>query len=219
MEIQIIQDKTRITTGAFDRSAKAYENRFMDVSPYGESIGLFMKHLGDRDRILDLGCGPGNMAAHLLRSLASLEIFGVDLSTEMICLARKNVPAALYAVSDIRALPFAKKSFDGIIASFCLPFLYDQEASALIEGMAHCLKDRGHIYLSTMMGRGYGYETTGFSGDEKIFFNYYSRNFLEGEFHLKGLDIISCREQDYRNPDGTILKDMIFILKKNGLPG
>jgi ubiquinone/menaquinone biosynthesis C-methylase UbiE len=186
MEIQLMEDKTRITTVSFDRSAKAYESRFMDVSAYGESIDLFMKELGDHDRILDLGCGPGNMAARLLKGMASLRITGIDLSAKMIGLARKNVPSASFALSDIRSLPFRKKSFEGIIASFCLPFHYDQEASTLIAGICHCLREGGHIYLSTMMGRGYGYETTGFSGGERIFFNYYSRDFLEGEFALKG---------------------------------
>lgn len=41
--------------------------------------------------VADLGCGPGRVTAHL--DALGLPAFGVDLSPEMVALARRHLPA------------------------------------------------------------------------------------------------------------------------------
>jgi ubiquinone/menaquinone biosynthesis C-methylase UbiE len=209
-----MEDKTHITIKAYDENAERFEEMFMDLHLYKDSFKQFLIRLKPGDKILDLGCGPGNVSKYLLENIPSLSITGVDLSEEMVGLAKMNVPNATFEKKDVRHLEFDPKTFDGIVAAFCLPFLYDEEAAKFIQSIALFTKTGGHIYLSTMMGSGYQFEIPSFSSGGKMFFNYYSQDFLVHEFDANGLKVLDYSVQDYVNKDGTILKDMIFTLQK-----
>lgn len=208
-------DKTNITIKAYDNNAVEFTSRFMDLSLYKKSFENYTEFLHNDDTVLDLGCGPGNVSSFLLNSNPSLRITGIDLSEKMIEIAKKNVPTADFIIDDIRNIKnrFTKK-FEHIIASFCLPFLYDDEACKFIGACSALLKEGAHMYLSTMMGKGYQYEIPSFSKGDEMFFNYYSKDFLEDCFNKNSLSILQYSVQDYLNKDGTVLKDMIFFLQK-----
>lgn len=210
-----MDDKTKITIQAYDNNAQEFTNRFMDLSLYKEALSNFEKYIKNGDAVLDLGCGPGNVCSYLLKNNPSLKITGVDLSSKMIELAQQHVPAAHFVVEDIRNLKkHFTEPFNHIIASFCLPFLYDEEAENFIADCSQLLISGGCMYLSTMMGSGYGYEVPSFSKGDQMFFNYYTKEFLEETFAANSLGIISYSVQDYKNKDGSILKDMIFYVQK-----
>jgi ubiquinone/menaquinone biosynthesis C-methylase UbiE len=63
---------------------------------------------------LDLGCGEGRFA----RALAAdgHAVTGVDVSAELVALARANDPVGEYLVADAEALPFADATFDLVVA-------------------------------------------------------------------------------------------------------
>ncbi|MBP7479332.1 MAG: class I SAM-dependent methyltransferase [Spirochaetaceae bacterium] len=210
-----MNDKTTITIQAYDNNAQEFTQRFMDLSLYKEALAAYTKYIKSEEKILDLGCGPGNVSNFLLHSNPSLKITGIDLSEKMIELAKQNVHKADFIIDDIRNIQnrFTKK-FDHIIASFCLPFLYDDETRKFISGCSALLKEGGYMYLSTMMGKGYQYEIPSFSKGDEMFFNYYSKEFLEDCFNKNSLSIVQYSVQDYHNKDGSVLKDMIFFLQK-----
>lgn len=64
-------------------------------------------------RILDIGCGEGNLA----RSLSDLgaRVTGVDPNAEVLAVAREAVPGATFHRAGAEALPFADDAFDGAI--------------------------------------------------------------------------------------------------------
>ena len=64
----------------------------------------------------DLGCGPGLMTARL-RDLG-LDVFGVDLSTAMIGLARDAYPGLRFEAGSMDALDLADGALGGIV-SWC----------------------------------------------------------------------------------------------------
>ena len=208
-------DKTNITIKAYDNNAVEFTSRFMDLSLYKKSFENYTEFLHNDDTVLDLGCGPGNVSSFLLNSNPSLKITGIDLSEKMIELAKQNVSKAYFIIDDIRNIQnrFTQK-FNHIIASFCLPFLYDDEAKKFINDCSLLLKTGGYMYLSTMMGKGYQFEIPSFSKGDEMFFNYYSKEFLEDCFNKNSLSIVQYSVQDYFNKDGSVLKDMIFFLQK-----
>jgi hypothetical protein len=65
-----------------------------------------------------------------------------------------------------------------------------------------------------MEGKGYGFEKTSFCKTHDFFFNYFSKDFLENEFLKNCLEINRFFEQPYSNDDGSILNDLIYILRK-----
>lgn len=57
--------------------------------------------LEDPQRIMDLGCGPGNSTAVLADRWPKANIAGLDNSNEMILAARKDAPGRTFEVGDI----------------------------------------------------------------------------------------------------------------------
>ena len=59
-----------------------------------------------------------------------------------------------------------------------------------------------------------GFESTGFSGDNKVYFNYHKQIDLENALENNGFSIIQMKRQDYIESDGSITIDMILIGQK-----
>ena len=73
-----------------------------------------------RSRVLDVACGTGDMVVELLRTwhAASLQVTGVDLSEEMMAIAKRKAPQAEYRLADAEHLPFEDASFDAVTCAF-----------------------------------------------------------------------------------------------------
>jgi len=75
---------------------------------------------GLHGKVLDVACGTGDMVVELLRTrhAASLQVTGVDLSEEMLAIAKRKAPQAEYRLADAEHLPFGDASFDAVICAF-----------------------------------------------------------------------------------------------------
>ncbi len=71
-------------------------------------------------KILDLATGTGDQALALIKSTASIHsITGIDLSEEMLAIAKRKIPAKMrFLRADAMALPFKGESFDAATFSF-----------------------------------------------------------------------------------------------------
>jgi len=201
----------------FDQFAAEYDNRFMDLNAYSDSIELFCNLIGnDHPNILELGCGPGNVTRLLKLRFPESEITAIDLAPQMIEIASKLLPDVDFLVMDVRDISIIPVKFDAIMCSFCLPFLSKDDAGILISDSASHLVPGGVLYVSTMEGseEQAGFETTSFSGDAEIYFNYHRQVDLEQAFVQSGLEIRQAKLQDYIEPDGSATTDMMFIAVK-----
>ncbi len=142
-------DKTAITINTYNKYAKAYEEKFMDVSSYKYSLDKFVSLIPDKAKILDIACGPGNIARYLVEKNRNFDILGIDLSEAMIKLAQANVPSADFIVQDIRKLNIRPETYDAAIASFCLPFLTNKEAKKLFKNISSLLKPNPSLSFIT----------------------------------------------------------------------
>ena len=59
---------------AFGKAAKVYQEKFMDVSAYHNSLNFYIDHLEPNSNVLELACGPGNLTSHLSSSNKNLNI-------------------------------------------------------------------------------------------------------------------------------------------------
>ena len=204
--------KADSTIDAYNKNADKYADKFMDFEAYREKIRLFKKsYLPKGSGIFDVGCGPGNNAAFLMNLEAGYKIEGIDLSIEMINLAKRNAPECSFRVQDIRDIN-PDKDFDAIIASFCIVHLSDAETALLIQKISKMLKVNGSLYLSFMEGKKAGYETTSFS-DDNIFFNYYDRDWIAELLDENLISVVELFSEPYQETDGSVTED-IFIFGK-----
>ena len=170
------------------------------------------KLLAPDAEVLDVGCGPGNVAKQLLAA-KPLKITGIDLSGEMVRLAVANVPTGKFLCQDIRQAKFPNRQFDAVILSFSIVHLSDTEAQALLRKAVSWLKDKGVLYLSFMAGKKAGFEQTSFSQDP-IYFNYYSRDEVERLLSSQGVTVFHFAEQGYLETDGTLTNDIFLFGKR-----
>jgi SAM-dependent methyltransferase len=80
-------------------------------------------------RILDAGCGTGGASAEGVR--AGADMVGIDLSEEMLALARTRVPRAHFEQGDLESLPFEDSCFDATIAINSIYYTLDMHHAAL----------------------------------------------------------------------------------------
>ena len=201
----------------FDEFAVEYAQRFMDLNAYSDSIDRFCELIGnERPRILELGCGPGNVTRLLKFRFPESQIVALDLAPQMIKIAQEALPDIDFRILDARNISTIPEKFDAIMCSFCLPFLSKTDAAQLIADCAERLDNEGVIYISTMEGEDEkaGFETTSFSGNSEIYFNYHQQQDLEDAFVKSGFEIRQAKLQDYIEPNGYTTIDMIFTAVK-----
>ena len=199
----------------FDKCANVYQDKFMDLDLYQDSIDVFCSNIKkDNADILDVACGPGNITYYLLKRRPNFKISGIDLSTKMIALAQKNNPQAEFQVMDCRDIEASNKVYDGIICGFCLPYLSKEEAIEFIKNASKALTINGLIYISTMED---DYSQSGFktsSSGDKMFVHYHEADYLTQALNSHGFKIIDLRRQIYPSQDETPTIDLIIIAEK-----
>lgn len=75
--------------------------------------------------ILDIGCGPGYVAASA--AARGAKPIGLDFSGEMVAIAKKAFPALEFREGDAQNLPFDDATFDRVVANFALLHLAHPE--------------------------------------------------------------------------------------------
>jgi len=78
-----------------------------------------------RGRVLDVGTGPAHLLVALARLNPDLELVGLDLSRQMLRIARRVVARApgmraALVRGDVEALPFADQTFDLVVSTSSL---------------------------------------------------------------------------------------------------
>ena len=101
-------------------------------------------------RVLDVGCGDGDLALELWQRGA--QIAGIDTSQEMIDAARlraKNQKAAItFEVAAAEHLPFASEQFDIVVAVTILCFVKDP--APVFREMARVLRPGGRLVIGEL---------------------------------------------------------------------
>lgn len=89
-------------------SARSQERRFEVISEIGDLHG---------QRLLDVGCGTGDLYAWLAHRRLGVNYSGIDITPAMIEAARQRFPGVQFAIGDIRQQSYAPESFDYVVAS------------------------------------------------------------------------------------------------------
>lgn len=102
----------------YEELAGHYDRIYHD-KPYEQEAGRVLDRLealgaSPGDRLLDVGCGTGNHVQHFVDRF---EVTGVDVSEEMLALARERVPEARLVQGDVTSLDLGE-SFDAVTCLF-----------------------------------------------------------------------------------------------------
>lgn len=115
-----------------DNPEEAREYAAMDHSEANSAFveALLAFHMGEGD-LLDLGTGPGDIPIRLVGLCPKVQIRAIDLSEEMLKIARLQVAKAGlsrqidFQLVDAKALPFGNAFFDGVFSNTILHHVTD----------------------------------------------------------------------------------------------
>ncbi|WP_043263198.1 class I SAM-dependent methyltransferase [Streptomyces sp. CT34] len=100
--------------------------------------------------VVDLGCGPGRITGHL-HSLG-LDVCGVDLSPEMVAVARKTHPELRFDEGSMAELDLADGGFAGVVAWYSIIHTPPERLPVLFAEFARVLAPGGHLLLAYKIG-------------------------------------------------------------------
>jgi len=195
-------DKYHETFQTWNNVAKQYEEQYMHLDLYNESYAFFCDSIPAKNaKILDLGCGPGNIIKYLTSQRSDFKICGIDIAPNMVSLARFNNPKAKFQVMDVRAIDDLESTYDGIISGFCIPYLSEADVEKLFFDCYNLLKTGGILYISFVQGdesqSGY---IIGSAGD-RTYFYYHSLKYLISKAHENGMKEIKSFKVSFKKKD------------------
>jgi arsenite methyltransferase len=137
----------------WDKIAEGYSQKpVANPVAFERKIAATREHMTQEQVILDVGCGTGSLA--LLLSPHAKHVHGLDISGEMVRIARKKAAAqnshnVTFHIGDLDSkVPFAKASLDGICAYSLLHLL--QEPAEALERIYSLLRPGGFLVASTV---------------------------------------------------------------------
>jgi SAM-dependent methyltransferase len=98
-----------------------------------------------RMELLDVGCGSG-YAARMAAALGA-SVTGIDITPELLAIARERVPAAVFVEGGMDRLPFPDSHFDAAVGFNAFPFA-DDPATAVAEA-ARVVRPGGLVAATT----------------------------------------------------------------------
>ena len=114
-----------------------------------EELQVFIPHIKDGGKILDLGCGNARVTKLFKDSSQKVDYTGVDFSQSLIKQAQDRYPEGHYITKDMTEVDFDKASFDIVImiASFHhLPTA--KERRELLHKIHNWLKPGGYLFMT-----------------------------------------------------------------------
>jgi len=119
--------------------AQRYEGQHSYVWKFGASLLELLQPRGG-ERILDVGCGTGQLTAEIAKSGAY--VVGLDNSVDMLGQARQNYPALTFVLGDATRFRF-EDPFDAIFSNAALHWV--KNAAAAVESIALALRPGGRL--------------------------------------------------------------------------
>jgi SAM-dependent methyltransferase len=134
-------------TGVWERHAAWWQREFTDgadVEYVEQILPLAAEHLAGAGRVLDLGCGEGQVA-RLARAGGAATVVGVDPAAAQIAEAVRRGGGVTYARALGGALPVATAAVDAVVVCLVLEHVVDIDAT--LDEIARVLAPGGRLVL------------------------------------------------------------------------
>jgi ubiquinone/menaquinone biosynthesis C-methylase UbiE len=105
------------------------------MHPYDRHVGRYGKQLAAGliefvgvargDRVLDVGCGTGQLTMQLAAVVGAENVAALDPSEAVVAVCRSRVPAADVRIASAESLPFADGGFDAVLAQLVINLVDD----------------------------------------------------------------------------------------------
>ena len=156
------------TRSSYDMDASGYAEKvrgLLGARPYlRASLALFAELVqgAGGGPVADVGCGPGYVTGYLHD--AGLDVFGIDLSPEMIAIARRDYPDLRFEVGTMTDLDLADDSVVGIVAFWSVIHVPDHAIPGVFEHFRRVLRPQGLLLVGFHVGDETRHTSEGYTG-------------------------------------------------------
>ncbi|RUT28484.1 class I SAM-dependent methyltransferase [Paenibacillus zeisoli] len=126
---------------------ESYDNKLAFVSEYGKNL-IHLLAPKSNERILDLGCGTGDLTFQIAESGA--KVTGIDYSANMIEAARKKYPDLNFKISNGESFT-EEEPYDAVFSNAALHWM--KNAQGVVRSIYHVLKPGGR-FVAEFGGKG-----------------------------------------------------------------
>lgn len=143
----------------WDFWAKKYDRLWVQkysLKPTRDYIATVMEKTGNKKetiKLLDVGCGPGELLAQLDNKFGNIELTGLDFSKGMLEVSKSRNQRAIHLEMDVAELNQLENKFDVIVCTHSLP--YYKEPLKFIKDLHGILEDNGKIYMGFASGNNF----------------------------------------------------------------
>ncbi|MFA7273503.1 MAG: class I SAM-dependent methyltransferase [Crocinitomicaceae bacterium] len=203
------------TANTWNKMASLYEKKFMHLAIYNVTYDTILDALPlKRAKILEIGCGPGNIAQYLLKKRADLDYLGTDIAPNMVELAQRNNPSGRFEALDGNGIAQLTTKFHAVICGFILPYIAPEDAESFLVNCFRLLEQNGLLYLSFVEGEP---EESGFktnpSGD-RVYFYYYDLEKLKNLLHTIGFEEVNMQKVAFQRSEEVVEYHTILLARK-----
>lgn len=156
------------TRASYDADASGYAEKVRGLlaqQPYLRGcLALFAESVQSAGGgpVADVGCGPGYVTRHLHD--LGLDAFGVDLSPEMIAIARRDYPGLRFDVGTMTDLDLSTDSVAGVLAFWSVIHIPDHAVPGVFEEFRRVLRPAGQVLIGFPVGEQVQHTSRGYTG-------------------------------------------------------
>lgn len=201
----------------YDKTARNYAGKFINElnKKHFDRILLksFASENSDKGKIIDLGCGPGQTTKYLSHC-GLTDLVGVDISPEMVKIAKAINPQLNFDTADILNLKYPDNFFGSAIAFYSIVhFDYGQIKTAFKE-TKRILKGNGQFLFSFHIGDSPVHLDNFLDYQVNIDFHFFETNKIIALLTDTGFEIIDTIER-YPYRDAEYPSKRAYIWTKN----
>lgn len=182
-------DKNKKAVEIYDYIAEKYAKKFDAVVSDEELrfLNTFLSHLKPGSYIVDLGCGTGFSAGCFVDK--GMKVRGIDLSSNMVSIARRNYPKIHFSVADMRKF-VPKEKVDSVWAGYSLFHFEKIHLKKTLERIKTYLHPQGMLGIVMQEGNGEVEVAEPFIPNEKIYIHLYTRGELTDLLQQHGFEMV-----------------------------
>lgn len=206
-----IEQKKKYVIDDYNAIVQEYTEEFFDDKSDEKYIDQFLQSLEGKN-VLDAGCGNGRDCKYINQK--GFKVKGIDLSKEMLVIAKKMVPKVDFEVMDITNITYSDNSYDGIISNCSFFHIPVEELPKTLNSFSKILKPNSKLLLILQEGLGEAMIEEPFRKGVYIYINYFSVKQISELLLKHGFEIDSILKEESPN-DLELGKGKLIVLSHN----
>ena len=182
----------------YDSVASEYAEKFfreLEHKPLDRALlERLARESGALGPICDLGCGPGQIARFLKDHGA--DVLGVDLSPQMVAVARRSSPDIPFLAGNLLELDFPDCSWGGVAAFYSLIHIPRQRLPEALGELRRVLKEDGLLLIAFHVGEETVHLAEFFGKPVNLDFHFLQPDLLEQALCRAGFQVLAALERD-----------------------